>query len=128
MSLGIALAIYLPLLVVIAVVGVSGETNIFELANENSEDLMAVAAERFLGPFGYWLVIIAAVLSMFSALQANMFAASRIANAMAKDRNLPAFMAQVSQGSGTPTWAIFVTSLLMIGCLLYTSPSPRDIS
>ncbi|MEC7428119.1 MAG: amino acid permease [Planctomycetota bacterium] len=117
MSLGIALAIYLPLLVVIAVVGVSGETNIFELANENSEDLMAVAAERFLGPFGYWLVIIAAVLSMFSALQANMFAASRIANAMAKDRNLPAFMAQVSQGSGTPTWAIFVTSLLMIGLL-----------
>ena len=63
---------------------------------------MAVAARHYLGPFGYWLVIVAAVLSMFSALQANLFAASRIARAMARDRTLPSRLALLSARRGTP--------------------------
>ncbi len=41
-------------------------------------------------------MIVAAVLSMFSALQANLFAASRIARAMARDRTLPSPLSVLS--------------------------------
>jgi hypothetical protein len=84
LSLAIALIIYLPLLFVIATVGTPIGHAINTAAADNPEGIVATAAQQFLGPFGYWLVIVAAVLSMFSALQANLFAASRIARAMAR--------------------------------------------
>ena len=71
LSLVIALAIYLPLLFVIATVGADSE-GIAAAASANPEGLIAESAERFLGPAGYWLVIGAGLLSMLSALQANL--------------------------------------------------------
>ena len=121
LSLGTALVIYLPLLGVIAAVGVGSGESITELAQADPESVVAVAAQRFIGPLGYWLVVVAAILSMFSALQANMFAASRIARAMALDRNLPATLSRVSSNSGTPVFAIGVTSALIIGLLVLLS-------
>ncbi len=121
LSLGTALAIYLPLLGVISAVGVGTGESITDLAKSDPESVVAIAAERFIGPMGYWLVVVAAILSMFSALQANMFAASRIARAMALDRNLPATLARVSSTAGTPTFAIGVTSLLIIVLLVLLS-------
>ena len=41
-----------------------------------------------MGAAGYWLVLVAGLLSMLSALQANLFAASRVAQAMSRDRTL----------------------------------------
>ena len=79
----IALAIYLPLLLVITTVGVPAGETLSSVAEQDPEEIVAVAAREFLGPIGYWLVILAAVLSMFTALQANLYAASRIARAMA---------------------------------------------
>ena len=76
LSLLIALAIYLPLLFVITTVGTPPGTTVAAAAAEDPEAIVAVAAQQFLGPFGYWMVTVAAVLSMFSALQANLFAAS----------------------------------------------------
>lgn len=121
LSLGTALAIYLPLLGVISAVGVGTGESITDLAKSDPESVVAIAAQRFIGPMGYWLVVVAAILSMFSALQANMFAASRIARAMALDRNLPATLARVSSTSGTPAFAIGMTSLLIIVLLVLLS-------
>jgi nucleotide-binding universal stress UspA family protein len=118
LSLLIALAVYLPLLFVIAAVGVPGGASITNAAAEDPEGIVACAALHFLGPFGYWLVIVAAVLSMFSALQANVFAASKIAQTMARDRTLPARMRAVSSRRGTPVMAIAATVLLAIGTLV----------
>jgi amino acid transporter/nucleotide-binding universal stress UspA family protein len=116
-SLGIALAIYLPLLFVISSVGVPSNQSVVEFASKNPEDVVAVAAQRFLGPLGYWLVIVAAVLSMFSALQANLLAASRIALAMARDRTIPSPLGLVSEKRGTPIAAVVVTTVIIV-CLL----------
>lgn len=116
-SLVIALLIYIPLLFVITAVGVpiqadGSRQGVAEVAASNPEAIVAVAAKNFLGTPGYWLVIIAAVLSMFTALQANLFAASRIGLAMARDRTLPSAMARVNPTRGTPGASIMITGVL----------------
>ncbi len=91
LSLLIAMLIYVPLLFVLTAVGPREGQSIAEAAAENPEEIVAISAMNFLGPVGYWLVIVAAVLSMFTALQANLFAASRIALAMARITRSPRF-------------------------------------
>ena len=120
LSLVIALLIYLPLLFVITTVGTVDGQTIAEAAASDPEGIVAVAAENFLGPTGFWLVIVAAVLSMFTALQANLFAASRIALAMSRDHTLPAALSKVSETNRTPVYAVLATAglvALLIGLL-----------
>ncbi len=114
LSLAIALAIYLPLLLLIATVGAPADAGIRSAAAANPEGLVAEAAERFLGPTGYWLVIGAGVLSMLSALRANLLGASRVAFAMARDRTLPRRLGQMRGASGTPAVAVGVTGAMVV--------------
>ncbi|CAD78544.1 MAG TPA: amino acid permease [Rhodopirellula baltica] len=116
LSLVIALLIYLPLLFVLTTVGTDGSQSIRELAASDPEAVVALAARHYLGTSGYWLVLIAAVLSMFSALQANLFAASRIALAMSRDNTLPNALSRLAAGSGSPWISVLVTTGLV--CLL----------
>ena len=118
LSLTIAIAIYLPLLFVITAVGTPDGQSIGQAAAENPEGIVAVAATKFLGSFGYWLVVVAAVLSMYSALQANLFAASRIAMTMAIDRTLPASLALLRGENKAPVTSIVATSVLVTTILL----------
>ncbi len=110
LSLGAALVIYLPLLVLIVAVGAGGRP-IAAVAAEDPEILVAVAARNFMGPAGYWLVVVAGVLSMLSALQANLLAASRFARSMATDRTLPRRFERLSADRGTPVPAIQLTGV-----------------
>lgn len=118
LSLAIALAIYLPLLGVIVAVGTPDGQTISQAAAADPEGIVAVAARHFLGTTGYWLVIVAAVLSMFTALQANLFAASRIALAMSRDRTLPPLVSRVTKRRGIPTVSVIVTAALVGGLIL----------
>ncbi len=120
-SLAIALVIYLPLLLVIATVGVAPGETITAASRANPETVVALAAEHFLGRVGFWLVMVAAVLSMLSALQANLLAASRVALAMARDHNLPAPLGEIREHSGTPAKAILATALT-VGLILLVIP------
>ena len=113
LSLIIALLIYLPLLFVITTVGVSAGEGIAAAAAENPEGSVALAARNYLGPAGYGFVLVAAVLSMFPALHANLFAASRIALAMSRDHTLPSIMSRLSPRRQTPVHAIAVTAGLI---------------
>ncbi len=121
-SLAIAMIIYLPLLFVIATVGVPTGESITEVSRQNPETIIAIAAENYLGGFGYWLVMIAGLLSMVSAMQANLFAASRVAMAMAKDRTLPTGLGRKNASSQIPVSAVLVTGLLTL-ILLALLPS-----
>ncbi|MCA9284154.1 MAG: amino acid permease, partial [Phycisphaerales bacterium] len=118
LSLGIALAIYLPLLFVIATVGVAPGGGIAEASAAQPEAIVAIAARRYLGGFGYWLVVVAAILSMLSALQANLLAASRVARAMARDRTLPSWMERLHPRRGTPAAAVLTTAAIVIAVLV----------
>lgn len=119
-SLGLALVIYLPLLFVVATVGMGPGESIAQRSAEQPEAIVAIAARRFLGPAGYWLVVAAAILSMLSALQANLLAASRIARAMARDRTLPHWLETLHPKRGTPTSAVLATALIVVGVLVFT--------
>ena len=105
LSLGTALVIYLPLLFLIVAVG-APDGSVAGMAAENPEILIAVAARNFMGSAGYWLVVAAGLLSMLSALQANLLAASRFARTMGSDRTLPQRYSRLAPGTGTPTAAI----------------------
>jgi amino acid transporter len=117
-SLGIALTVYLPLLFLVSTVGAPGDTSISEMSRDRPATVMADAAYNFAGTFGYWLVIVAAVLSTLSALSANVLAASRIALRMANDRTLPRVLQQLHPTRGTPVMAIYATALSMAFLLL----------
>ncbi len=117
-SLGIGLGVYLPFLVVTAVAAVQPGQSLAEMGAAHAETFVAVAAQNYLGPSGYWLVIVAGFLSMASALHANLFAASRVAMAMAADRTLPPVLAWVNPRSRTPLAAVLVTAVPVVAILL----------
>ncbi len=124
LALGIALAVYLPLLVVVTVVGVPAGTSITELAAASPDTLLAEAAGAYLGASGFWVGLVAGLLSMLSAVYANLYAASRIAQAMARDRTLPALFASVHARLGTPVVALCLTT----GIALTTLAIVRDVA
>lgn len=122
LSLGAALVIYLPLLVIISTVGVPPGRSVAEVASGQAETLFASAVERYMGWPGFWLVVLAAILSTLTALKANLFAASRVALTMAEDRTLPAVLGRVHQKRGTPVMAVYATVLALL-VILFVLPN-----
>ena len=120
-SLGAALVIYLPLLVIVVVVGVPAGETVRQMAERSPDTLIADAAGVYLGPAGFWIVMASGLLAMWSALLANVFAASRIAQAMARDRTLPASLEVVHVTLGTPLTALLVTAAVTT-CILLAVP------
>lgn len=118
LSLGAALAIYIPLLFVTATVGHDPNISISEMAQRHPETLMPDSVRTYLGEPGYWLVMVAAVLSTLSALAANLLAASRVALSMAGDRTLPASLARLSNRRQTPAVAVCASALTLLALLL----------
>jgi len=114
LSLGISLLIYIPLLFIIATVGVSSGQTIVSMGTNYLEEIVAVGAKNYIGNFGYWLVLVAGILSMLSALNANIFGASRVAYKMAVDRTLPKKLGFMHDLYQTPTKSIYATSILTI--------------
>lgn len=112
-SLVIAVVIYLPLLFIIATVGVAEGQTLAGLAGKYPETIVAVAARNYLGVYGFWLVVLAAVLSMLSALYANLLAASRMAMVMAQNRALPHALGTLHPRRGTPAIAIAVVAVFV---------------
>jgi len=117
-SLGLALAIYLPLLFVVATVGTEPGVSIVTMAERHPATVMADAAERFMGRTGFWLVMVAAILSTLSALQANLLAASRVALTMAHDRTLPRVLARIDERRNTPIMAVYATFIAVAAIVL----------
>ncbi len=116
-SLAISLAIYVPLLFLVATAGVDGGHDVMDLAAGNPDTLVATAARQFLGGPGYWFVIVAIALATLSALQANLLTASRIAYAMAHDHALPSVLEQTHPTRGTPVMAIYATALATVAIM-----------
>ena len=120
-TLAVGLVIYLPLLFLMSTVGVPAGETITGMSRENPETVLAVAAQNYLGAFGFWLVLVAGIFSMLSALQANLFAASRISLSMAKDRTLNYHLSKIDKKFGTPVTSILVTCGI-VGVLVLILP------
>lgn len=108
-TLAVGLAIYIPLLFIVMTVGMEPGQLVADVSAAYPETVVAIAAQNYLGSFGFWLVIVAGIFSMLSALQANLFAASRIAQSMANDRTLTHHLSNLHPVHKTPFNAILVT-------------------
>jgi APA family basic amino acid/polyamine antiporter len=117
-SLLIAIAIYVPLIFIVTVTATAEGESITALSMERPEDVVAIAAETYLGKSGYWLVVAAGILSMLSALYANILASSRIAQSMARDRTLPRSLGGIDEKRGTPVTAILATAAIIVVTLI----------
>lgn len=125
LSLAISLGAYVPLMVLICVVGLPVGATIADLASQAPDTVVAKAAEVFLGQTGFWLVIVVGLLAMLSALLANLFAASRIAEVMAQDRTLPSALERINSRHGTPQTALWCTGILTCIVVLIVSDVGR---
>lgn len=114
LSLAAALLLYLPLLFVVSSVGVPEGETISSLSERHPDTVMALAVGNYLGRPGFWLVMVAAILSTLSALHANLLAASRVSLTMARDRTLPPVLMQAHSARKTPVMAIYASALAMI--------------
>ena len=114
LSLALALAIYIPFLFIISTVGVPANDSILSMSIKEPETVVATAVQNYLGRPGYWFVIVAAILSMASALYTNLLAASRVTSAMARDRTLPHLIGKMHPRYGTPNTAILITALAVV--------------
>lgn len=117
-SVALALAFYLPLLWITVVAGAPAGGRIAELATAGPDTVMATAARNYAGAAGFWLVTVAAIMAMLSALGANLLAATQVARTMAADRTLPRQLAATDPRYGTPTAALHATAVAMAAVLL----------
>jgi APA family basic amino acid/polyamine antiporter len=83
-----------------------------ELANNTETPLVAVATEVF-GEWGGKMLIVAAVISIYSTLSGDMLGGPRIIFASARDRNLPAILGRVHPEHKTPHVAIIFYAIVI---------------
>jgi len=91
--------------------------------NQYKEYALAVAAETKLHQFGFTLIVIAALFSTSSAINATLFGTARLMYDMATERDLPKSFALKDRRKGVP----FV-SLLVIGFLSILFVNLSDLS
>jgi amino acid transporter len=79
-----------------------------------SERPLADAAGKFMGSFGASFIVIGALVSILGNLNGGILTASRIPFAMAEQKVLPQFLAKTHPRFKTPSWAILLTSFVVL--------------
>ena len=79
-----------------------------------SEAPISMAANVFLGKFGFILLSLAALAAFVTTANGGIFAASRSPLAMSRDHLLPESLSRISKRFNTPHWSIFLTCGFMI--------------
>lgn len=100
----------------VAILGISG------LIGENIHDAeiaIAHAASNFMGPLGMFVIVIGALLSTSSALNATMLGSSRLAYMISFDRIFPKVFSKMSKNK-VPYNSIIITSIFSILLALFT--------
>ncbi|MDA8121987.1 MAG: amino acid permease [Deltaproteobacteria bacterium] len=78
------------------------------------KELAIVEAARQFFPGGGVVLLIGGLLSTASALLATIYSSSRVAFAMARDHNLPAFLGKIHPGKKTPHLAIVASAVIVV--------------
>ncbi len=113
LSLGIVVPIYL--LVAVASLGSivpEGMTAWDYLAEKKETALVEVSKTFFSG--GGIMLLFGGIISTMSALNATVYSASRVAFAMGRDRNFPAFFSRVHAKNFTPHVSIVLSMIIVV--------------
>ncbi|MEJ2050707.1 MAG: amino acid permease, partial [Calditrichota bacterium] len=128
LSLLIVVPIYMAVaFVFLGAVHVPPGTNlaIYQWLGKLGELGLIQAGAQFV-PLGKYLLLLAALLSTMSALNATTFSSSRVAFAMGRDRNLPDRFGQVHSDRKTPHWALIFSGIIMI--VVLSSLPVKDVA
>jgi amino acid transporter/nucleotide-binding universal stress UspA family protein len=113
LSLAIVVPIYLLVaFTAIGTVRAEGTTPWAYLASYKETALVEVAKTFFAG--GGVLLLVGGVISTMSALNATVFSSSRVAFAMGRDRNFPAFFGRVHKKNFTPHLSILFSLFIVV--------------
>jgi amino acid transporter/nucleotide-binding universal stress UspA family protein len=85
-----------------------------EFVAENGEVSMGYAAQYYLGPIGFYVIIVGALVSMLSAANATIMAGSRVKLAMARRKHLPRGFEDVHPDFNTPYKAVLLTGGIIL--------------
>jgi basic amino acid/polyamine antiporter, APA family len=112
-----SLIIVIPIYLLVAFVAMGtvkpeGMTTWDYLAQQKETALVNVARNFFIG--GGVMILIGGLISTISALNATIYSSSRVAFAMGRDRNFPAFFSKVHPKNHTPQWSILISLIIII--------------
>ena len=85
-----------------------------EFIAANGEVSMAYAAQYYLGPAGFYVIIVGALLSMLSAANATILAGSRVKLAMSRRNHLPTRFETLHPSLNTPYQSVLLTGGLIV--------------
>jgi amino acid transporter/nucleotide-binding universal stress UspA family protein len=113
----LSLAIVVPIYLLVAVsalgsVNPEASTPWDYLARHKELALVEVSRHFFIG--GGIMILVGGLISTMSALNATIYSSSRVAFAMGRDRNFPAFFSRVNTKNFTPHWAIAVSLIIIV--------------
>lgn len=113
----LSLAIVVPIYLLVAVsalgsVNPEASTPWDYLARNKELALVEVSRHFFVG--GGIMILAGGLISTMSALNATIYSSSRVAFAMGRDRNFPAFFSKVDAKNFTPHWAIAVSLIIIV--------------
>jgi amino acid transporter/nucleotide-binding universal stress UspA family protein len=113
----LSLLIVIPIYLLVAVTALgsvnSGTMMPWEYLGLKKEIALVDVARNFFAGGGI-LLLVAGLISTMSALNATTYSSSRVAFAMGRDRNFPAFFSRVHPNNFSPHWAILVTSIIVV--------------
>jgi amino acid transporter len=113
----LALSIVIPIYLLVAFVAI-GAIHVEGMPSwkflGNMKELAVVGAARQFAPGGGVIVLVGGLLSTLSALLATIFSSSRVALAMARDHNLPAFLGKIHPEKKTPHLAISSSAVIVL--------------
>ncbi len=113
----LSLLIVIPIYIMVAVTSLgavnSGDMKSWDyLALHKELALVEVAGHFFIG--GGIMILIGGIVSTMSALNATIYSSSRVAFAMGRDRNFPAYFSTVHSKNFTPHWAILISLVIIV--------------
>lgn len=85
----------------------------------NAEVAMALAAQYYLGDFGFYVIIVGALFSMLSAANATILAGSRVKLAMSRRNHLPEQFEDLHPSLNTPYKSVLLTGGLILFYIVF---------
>ncbi len=125
-----ALLIVVPIYILVAFVSIgaveTGDIPTYQWLGQAGELGLLRAAEQFM-PLGSVLLLIGALFSTMSALNATTYSSTRVSFAMGRDRNLPDVFGAVHPTTRTPYLALAFSGALIIGMAVFI-PEIHDVA
>ena len=91
-----------------------GDIPVWEYLSIEKETAIVRAAEQIIGHLGGLLILVSALASTMSALNATTYSSARVSFAMGRASNLPKLFSEIHPRRHTPMWAVVFSGILIV--------------